>query len=212
MTYYGQEGLDKIIEQRFLKDKKNGFFVECGAFDGELGNTSRYFEENMGWTGVYIEPMPLSFEKLKINRPNSLNLNWALSDKEEEVTFTQPIFPTFGVHNNNGSIKHCDYHKAILANEHCTFTTFKVKTRRFENIAKEHNFPEIDLFVLDVEGYELEALRGIITMEHEKLPKIFCIEHTLCGGVAALNALLGKLYTFHSTYLQDSFYLKNEKK
>lgn len=33
--FYGQYELDKVIFERFFKDKVNGFFVECVAFDGE---------------------------------------------------------------------------------------------------------------------------------------------------------------------------------
>ena len=40
---------------------KRGFFIEAGAYNGvELSNTL-YFEKNLGWTGLLVEPNPDAF-------------------------------------------------------------------------------------------------------------------------------------------------------
>jgi hypothetical protein len=35
-------------------DKKGGFFVEAGAFDGELYSNTLYLEMKKSWTGILV--------------------------------------------------------------------------------------------------------------------------------------------------------------
>ncbi len=208
--YYGQELVDKVIHERFFISKRNGFYVECGAFDGITYPTCKFFEESMGWTGMNIEPAPHSFKLLVENRPPpaSININCALSNVDAEMPFAQPVHPTFGINCNNGSLKHTQAHLRILLDSGCSFVPFKVACKRFDTLAKEITIPNIDLFVLDVEGHEIEALQGMLTLDHAKLPQVLCVEYSFCGGISALDKLLKSHYKLHSTYLQDAFYQK----
>ena len=47
-----------------LKNMKNGFFIECGAADGESFSNSLLFEMRHQWTGLLIEANPYSFSQL----------------------------------------------------------------------------------------------------------------------------------------------------
>jgi FkbM family methyltransferase len=211
VVYYGQDELDKIIYENFFKDKKNGFFVECGAFDGLAECTCKFFEDSVGWKGINIEPLPYAFNLLVKNRPNSININCALSDKNIKRTFTQAVHPKYGMYFGNGSLKHTKDHLIELRDTHCKFRQYKVQCKKFDSICKEYKISEIDLFVLDVEGHEIEALKGIISLDYKVLPKVFCIEHTLCGGHKVLNSMLKDLYIMHSIYKQNVFFIKRPK-
>lgn len=69
--YYGQQGEDMILHA--VIGNGPGFYVEVGAADGIfLSNT--YVFDALGWKGICIEPNPDLFGKLKINRPNSINI------------------------------------------------------------------------------------------------------------------------------------------
>ena len=48
-----------------LMDIKKGFFIECGAADGEKFSNSLLFEMRHQWTGLLIEANPYSFSQLK---------------------------------------------------------------------------------------------------------------------------------------------------
>ena len=50
--YFSQAGQDKIIREFFFKNKKNGFFVEIGAFDGIQGSNCYHFEKFLNWDGI----------------------------------------------------------------------------------------------------------------------------------------------------------------
>lgn len=75
-------------------------------FDGKTECSCKFFEEFRGWIGYNLEPLPWIFEQLQQNRPNSTNLNVALSDKNCEAEFAAVNHPTFGLNCTNGSLKH----------------------------------------------------------------------------------------------------------
>ena len=49
----GSTFVDKLLNRR-----RNGFFVECGAFNGEDLSDTLFFERERNWTGILIEPHP----------------------------------------------------------------------------------------------------------------------------------------------------------
>lgn len=49
-TDFSQIGQSKYIDG-LLGAKRNGFFIECGAFDGELFSNSLFFELERNWSG-----------------------------------------------------------------------------------------------------------------------------------------------------------------
>ncbi|ODM88635.1 hypothetical protein Ocin01_18047 [Orchesella cincta] len=74
----GQAG---YILSHILKNKRNGFFVECGALDGETRSNTLFMERNLGWTGLLVEADPANFKQLlKINR-NAWSSNVCLATK-----------------------------------------------------------------------------------------------------------------------------------
>ena len=68
---FSQLGQDLAVVE-FYKGKEGGYFVEVGASDGiELSN-SFLLETKYKWKGICCEPIPLRFQKLVVNRPNSI--------------------------------------------------------------------------------------------------------------------------------------------
>jgi len=203
--YYGQFLIDKYLHQTFFNDKKRGFFVECGALDGKLESSCLFFEHSLSWTGMNIEAVPPLFKMLQKNRPNCININIALSNNNDEAIFKHAIHPKHGMLFGNGSLGHHESHMQDLLKQGCNFKEYKVQCKKFSQVFK--NEVPIDLFVLDVEGHELQALEGILEIDDEFLPKIFCIEYTFSGLDNISNML--KKYKLHSTRQQNAIYVKN---
>ena len=86
--YTSQAGQDKMIKKNFFEGKKNGFFIEIGAYDGITGSNCYHFERFLNWDGIAIEPSNVQFEKLKRNRKCKV-LNNAISDEVKEVEFIE---------------------------------------------------------------------------------------------------------------------------
>lgn len=206
--YYGQFELDRVLHETFFKNKRDGFFVECGSFDGLTECTCKFFEESMGWKGLNIEPTPYAYGKLIQNRPLTINENVALSSKPGKTTFKNAIHPTMGRVFGNGSLAHTAAHMNELVNAGCTFEDFEVDCVKFSELYKKHSLPDIDLFVLDVEGHEINALEGILEIPNHALPKVFCIEFTISGH-DEITKMLAANYSYHSKSAHNTFFTKN---
>jgi FkbM family methyltransferase len=209
--YHGQFLLDKFLNENYIKNIKYGFFVEAGAYDGKEESTCLYFEENLGWEGINIEPVPEIFNQLEINRPDSININIALSDKKEKRTFKHIIHPERGIYFGNGSLEHTEEHLKDLLDNGCSTLGFEVNCNSFKNIFNTclslEKRPPIDLFVLDIEGGELKAIDGILRLPKIYYPELFCIEYTHCG-LDNLSKRLNNIYIFSSIYENNAIYLR----
>jgi FkbM family methyltransferase len=75
---------------RALSHIPNGFYVDVGASDPNLGSVTRAFYER-GWRGVNVEPNPKLFRRLAAARPHDVNLEVALSHEpgRREMVFAK---------------------------------------------------------------------------------------------------------------------------
>ncbi len=130
----------------YLKNIENGVFIETGAHDGIFQSTTKILED-LGWTGLLIEPSKNLYEKCLKNR-NSISENYALvSSKYDKETINGDWIGNLILQQNGITLmgdedEICD---AITLTELC----------------KKHKIFEVDFFSLDVEGYELEVLDGL---------------------------------------------------
>jgi hypothetical protein len=44
--------------------QREGFFVECGALDGETRSNTLHFERHLNWSGLLVEADPLNFARM----------------------------------------------------------------------------------------------------------------------------------------------------
>lgn len=201
MKFYGQFNppVDKFIFERYFPDANiQGFFVECGAFDGHVESSCKFFEESCGWKGINIEPAPPVFERLVANRPGSLNFNLALSSAIGTAMFRHAISPTLGQFFGNGSLSHAEAHLRDLEERGCSFENYQVSTTTWSKLMEQVGVGEVDLFVLDVEGHELDVIAGM--HGSSVLPKVMCVEFGHLGFSVVRAALndLGYEYDIHS--------------
>ena len=52
------------IVDEFLGQKRDGFFIESGAWEGEYLSNTLFFERNRGWKGLLVEPNRLAFKTM----------------------------------------------------------------------------------------------------------------------------------------------------
>lgn len=129
--YYSQSNQDKWVNE-ILKGKKNGYFVDVGAYDGIQTSNTYFFEQFLDWSGICIEPNSNVYNQLIKNR-KSINIDLAVNDYTGECNFSG-----FKV-NENGELVKCDTLYNILKNNNCP------------NV--------IDYLSLDIEGYEYIILK-----------------------------------------------------
>jgi len=66
-------GLCCVLPQR------GGFFVECGALDGERSSNTLWLEQARGWTGLLVEMDPYFYTQLIGKSRRSWSINACLS-------------------------------------------------------------------------------------------------------------------------------------
>ena len=161
--FHSQFNQDKYLETNIFKGYKNGFYVDVGAHDGITINNTLYFEKNNNWCGINIEPIKKIFDKLVINRPNNINLNYAICNNDGETDFFCNIGYTemlSGI-KDNFDIRHLDRLQSENI-EHGSITeVIKVETKKLETILHENDISHINYLSIDVEGSEFEVIKSI---------------------------------------------------
>ena len=206
MKFYSQFQQDKFVYENYFKNKQNGFFVDIGAYDGEIDINSLFFE-NLGWNGICLEPNPIMFENLQKIRKCEC-LPYAVSDKNETNQFFQI---KEGPTTLSGLANEFDQSAIARINEYNLedsqdFDYLNVECKTFDSIVKTYN---IDFLSLDTEGNELKILQSIdfnkydidvITVENNNYDDRF------------FNFLNTKNYTFITRLGCDELYKKNKIK
>jgi FkbM family methyltransferase len=171
---YALNNLDIKLEP-YLKDIKNGFYIECGANNGVWQSNTLYFYKKYNWTGLLIEPNPFLYEICKKNGPKDIVENCALVDKNYNKSFIKGYF------------QFTDYASSLMAqtvegnsefkNQHPDKEPIDVPANTLTNILEKHKIKKIDLFSLDVEGYEINVLEGFDIQKYK--PSFILIETTI---------------------------------
>ncbi len=164
-----QFGEDKYILSHFDKDYK-GKFLDVGCFHPTRHNNT-YLMYNSGWSGINIDLNPLSIDFFNFARPRDININSAISNKEEE----QDLYFIDELNTQNTLEKNqTSFLKNIHNIKEEEITKKKIKTIKLEKVLDENQFYEIDFMNLDIEGHELKVLR---TINFKKVKiKYLCVE------------------------------------
>ena len=142
---------------RLLNERRSGFFVECGAADGESLSNSLFFETERDWYGLLVEPNPSFFWSLLAKRRNAYLVNACLST---DVTISEVLF------------KPADYVGGIVRKMDTTLLSYVDAAYPHLSDVRLTCFPlgallyaidvtHVDYLSLDVEGPELDILRTI---------------------------------------------------
>ncbi len=161
--FYSQHGQDKYLEKNIFKNFKNGFFVDVGAHDGVSINNTLYFEKTHNWSGINVEPIPSVFEKLVINRPNNMNINCAVCNRDGETEFLCNTGYTEMISGLKDTFDSRHLARLSRENQHMGSKTeiIKVNTKKLETIFEEHNVSRVHYLSIDVEGAEFEVIKSI---------------------------------------------------
>jgi FkbM family methyltransferase len=139
-----QEKLNKIFSY-----KKKGFYIELGANDGLIQSNSAFFEKEMEWTGILIEPSIKGYELCLKNRSKSICLNYACVSNDYNNKYI------YGDFEDNSPMASIDGTR--LKNKKLV----RVEAITLEKILDKYCNTNIDFLSLDTEGYELNILKGM---------------------------------------------------
>jgi len=154
----------------FLNFEK-GFFIEAGANNGISQSNTLYFEKYMGWKGILIEAIPDLAEKCHQNRLKSITENCALvafdyPNDTIDINYCNLMSCVQGAFGDESTVSnHINSGKKFLKENESTYK-IKVAAKPLSDVLDFYDVNHIDFMSLDVEGYEVEVLRGIDFARH----------------------------------------------
>jgi FkbM family methyltransferase len=150
------------MNENIFKNKRNGVFLDIGANDGIAINNTLFFEKELGWTGICIEPYPSIFEKLKNNR-SCICINGCIAKETKKDIFLEVSgYPAM---LSGLKSEYCEKHLQRIDYEIGLFGGSKkeieVQCYNINEVLTQHNMFNIDFCSLDIEGGEFNVLQTI---------------------------------------------------
>jgi FkbM family methyltransferase len=201
---FSQIGQSKYIDS-LLNSKRNGFFVEAGGYNGEELSNSLYFELERNWTGILIEAIPSYYKQILSKNRKIFSINCCISNKRPSVA----KFQLAGYLSNRINLINEDFQNRVdESNRNKNKTIIYVPCFSLNTILKAINVDKIDYFSLDVEGGELEVLKGI---DFNKIDiTTFSVEHNNYQDqkMGIKQLLESNNFKMTSDYEFDFFFMK----
>jgi FkbM family methyltransferase len=194
-SYPSQIGQDKWITETVFPGKSDGYFVDVGSGDGVV-HSNTFVLEQKGWKGVCIDPFPTNVE----GRSCRLFKDVVFSKAGDRVRFH-----TAG--ELAGIADTLDTWKRVAEQS----PTVEFTTTTLGHILERADAPRhIDYMSLDIEGAELEALRGLPLDKYTF--GAMTIEHNYEGRKRNdIQAFLeARGYRRVRTWRHDDFYLSTD--
>lgn len=149
---YSLEGTDLILRS-LLRQVNAGTYFDIGANHPHfISNTFLFYQ--LGWRGVAVDGHSEFSNLWSEFRPEDKFLEAVVSDREKEVAFT--IFPD----DTMGSIDEETRGRYGLRFDKASIETRVVRATTIFDIWQKNMGSEVHLLSIDIEGEELNALRG----------------------------------------------------
>ncbi len=159
-------GLDQKL--RAYLDFRDGFFIEAGANDGLMQSNTYWFERFRGWRGLLIEAVPEKAAACRRNRPGAVTVQSALVGSKDvrSVRINTADLMAFIPGSFGEEEEKLRLSTAMAAQKLARIGQIEVPARTLSEILDANGSPRVDLFSLDVEGFETEVLKGLDLSRH----------------------------------------------
>jgi FkbM family methyltransferase len=162
------QNYEDVLLMRCFGSIKDGFYIDVGAQDPNNDSVTKAFYD-LGWTGINIEPVPSAFNSIQVERLRDINLNLAISDKEDQLEIWE--FPGTGL---STAVK--DFAKLHI-DRGLKFNRTSVKAKTLQTVCDEYAVKTVHFLKIDVEGFEAKVLQGLNL--NLIRPQIILVESTI---------------------------------
>ena len=169
--FVAQFGEDNELSKIFASVPQ-GTCVEVGGFDGITGSNTYYFER-IGWECLLVEPIPELCEKIRKIRKCTL-VQAAASSKSGTATL---IVPEKFKELSTLHLSKIQQDR-ILAEGGAELNEITVQVKTLDQILQDASITKIDFITIDVEGHEIEVLKGFTIQSYT--PRVIILEDSFC--------------------------------
>lgn len=181
VRFVSQFGEDAWVWDLF-EGKLDGVYLEVGAFDGVLLSTT-YALEALGWRGLLVEPLEDRHAACVRQRPGSVVVRAAVGKRGSSGTtsFEQIVGTGDGALADVASSIGLSEHQQKQAERYnASVKKIEVPLTTLAALLDQAAFgARVDVAVVDVEGFEYEAIDGLELDRHR--PRVLIVED-LTGG------------------------------
>lgn len=208
LGYFSQNGQDYFLDKYIFNGKNNGYFVDIGTFEPIFDNATYFFEKNRSWKGVAIEPQLAHVQNWKNQRSTPV-VHAAASSEVGSSSFVVVRHPTIMNYNAWSGLKStiADEKMDILP-EGAERSLIDTATVSVSHVLKEQGIKDVDYLSIDVEGHEMEVLKGIdfnaynfkcIVIENDIMPE---------GDPKIHQFIIDKGYQYIARLTSDDIFIK----
>lgn len=190
-SFPSEIGQDKWLLVKMFPGVRDGFFLDVGSGHGTIGSNTKAAEE-LGWRGICVDPFPVYMEGRTCRM------------EKEVVSSTAGQRVTFYTHSGLGGIGD---RLGKWKEEAMTAPAVELTTTTLGAILARNQAPAyIHFMSIDIEGAELDALKGI-PLDHYRFGAM-AIEHNEeePKRTDIINYLRQHGYERVHTYRQDDFF------
>lgn len=166
--YKGQHNQVDLILKHY-NYKRNGFFIEAGAWDGEAFTNTLHLETEYNWTGLLVEPNEGAFAEIVAKKRNAFIVNSCLSTTSNAEKVIFDMADVFGAIDDKTDPENEKTKKMkIRFKDIGWFNRPEIPHQNKEvqciplySLLLALDNPRVDFFSLDIEGSEMKVLRTI---------------------------------------------------
>ena len=155
LPYRSQHGQDEYLNENLFLNQTEGFFLEAGALDGVHTSNTYFFEKHLSWRGLLVEPTPNFIPQIKFSRSADV-FHGCVSSRPGTMSF---IPGKVSGHGQLSVSRHENPKEASFLAP--ADKTIDVPCQTVTTLLQERGVRHVDLFSLDVEGFELSVLEGL---------------------------------------------------
>jgi hypothetical protein len=178
-----QDKEDVTLYENWFYGKKEGLIVESGACKGIILSLSYMFEKYAKWNTINVEADPNSYELLTENRKDAINIFSALCSESGLLHYTDSIGAAPEVRGivefmSDSFIKR--WMPDVASGKTPLEDLAKMRCLTVKNLFRMLAVKHVDIWILDLEGAEENALLGtdfqevqidVVVMECEALDR-----------------------------------------
>ena len=191
--------LHSYLKDKFFNEIESGIMVEVCAAVPEFLSQSKPFRD-IGWRCICIDPNP-EFVKMHRDICNEIYEYACSYEDKDDVYFVMVIRPSNGITYESFSSLEVSEELSLISGypgkTSLNIENITVNTRKLDTILEESNTTKVDYVIVDVEGWELNVMKGFTTSKYQ--PRVIVLENALMNTYQMYHDYMSNLgYEFDS--------------